>query len=142
MTDKKVVIKAKAKTKSNRKAERPEIRIFNSGKFNNDTNGDKEVFRNLKSSSICSLKMERTSETSCKVFVGFVGYTTVEGDKKDDTLYVVHAVPLAEWRKLRSSILKGNSVGRAYGKFNSPIESINDNHEIEKNPRYETERLK
>lgn len=40
MTDKKVVIKAKAKTKSNRKAERPEIRIFNSGKFNNDTNGD------------------------------------------------------------------------------------------------------
>ena len=84
MTDRKVVIKAKAKTKSKRNAERPEIRIFNDGKFNNDTNGDKEIFRNLKSSSISSLKMERTSETSCKVFVGFVGYTNVEGDKKDD----------------------------------------------------------
>ena len=94
MTDKKVVIKAKAKTKSKRNAERPEIRIFNYGKFNNDTNGDKEVFRNLKSSSICLLKMERTSETTCKVFVGFVGYTNVEGDKKDDTFYEVQAVPL------------------------------------------------
>ena len=86
--------------------------------------------------------MERTSETTCKVFVGFVGYTNVEGDKKDDTFYEVQAVPLTEWRKLRSSILKGNSVGRAFDKFNSPIESINDNHEIEKTPRYETKKLK
>lgn len=89
---------------------------------------NEEFFRNIKSSKIWSLKMQRVDLKKCVIVVGFVGYTNVKGEKTTkDSLYRYLEVDLNVWIDLRKAILNGSSVGTCVGRYLSNKVEVFDN---------------
>jgi len=78
---------------------------------------NEEFFRNIKSSKIRSLGMQRVGSMSCVINVTYFGYVNTKGEQTSpDSKYAYEVPTLETWIAIRKAILNGSSIGRTLGK--------------------------